>query len=149
MKEREMRKKPKFLLRLLSFIFMVALTVLSVAGCSTNGSGGPDFIGTWMGPISLGTMTITFTETTFTSFYNGGSDTESGSGTITSFDTSSKHILLLVATESYTGNPPTTPLVPGDKLYILYSLSGTTLTVAYTKTAYPADVSGGLVLTKQ
>jgi hypothetical protein len=144
-----MRKNLKSLLLLLPVVFISALTVLSLAGCPSPHET-PEFVGTWKGAIGGGgTLTLTFTETTFTSFAGPLPDTESASGTITSFDTSSKHILGVVATESYTGSVPTTPMVPGDKLYILYSLSGTTLTMAFTKSAYPADLTGGIVLTKQ
>jgi len=129
---------------------MSALTVLSLAGCPPPHET-PEFVGTWFGHFpQTGTATITFTETTFTALITGNvPDTESIAGTITSFDESSKHILAVVATESYTGAVPTKQSFPGDKLYMLYSLSGTTLTMASSKTEYPVDLSGGMAMTKQ
>ena len=147
-----MQKNFKFLLKLLPLALMSALTVFSLAGCPSGGSSPPEFVGTWKGVVpgtSPTPFTVTLAETTFSVLAGDPSgDSESLTGTIT-FDTSAKHILLLVATESYTGWAPTTPTLPGDKLYVLYSLSGTTLTIAFSKTAYPADLTGGIALTKQ
>jgi len=149
-----MRKNPKSLLKLLAFVFMSALTVLSLATCSGAGgeSSSPEFVGTWKGMVQATPpvpLILTLTPTTFSTLAGDPSgDSESLTGTIT-FDTSAKHILLLDVTESYTGNVPTTPTHPGDKRYVLYSLSGTTLTIAYSNTAYPTDVTGGIAMTKQ
>jgi hypothetical protein len=150
-----MRKHLRFLLELLAFILVVSLPVIDMAGCSSGGSDPstppPEFVGTWKGgPPGGPTITLTITRTTFSVLADsGGGDTESFAGTTTSFDTSAKHVLMVVATESYTGNAPTTPMVPGDKLYGLYSLSGTTLTMAMNNTTYPVDLSSAYTFTKQ
>jgi hypothetical protein len=94
-------------------------------------------------------LTITIAETTI-AWVSGdpSADSESITGTITS-DTTAKHILATVATESYTGSTPTTPILPGAKLYFLYSISGTTLTLALNPTGYPADLGSAYIFTKQ
>jgi len=81
-------------------------------------------------------------------FDNGNATVETVSGTLSS-DASLNHLLLTVQKESYTGSPPGTPFGPGDKIYILYSISGTTMTAASDRTAYPADLTSSITLTKQ
>ncbi len=127
---------------------MSALTVLSLAGCPPPHET-PEFVGTWFGQFpQTGTATVTFTETTCTIFTTGNfPDTETDTGTIT-FDTSLKHIQCVVATVTRTGGGTSTT-APGDTFYMLYSLSGTTLTMASSKTGYPVDLSGGMAMTKQ
>jgi len=147
-----MRKNP-LLPGLALSVFVSILTVVSLAECSGAGGGSspPEFVGTWKctSPILL---TITLTETTFASVAGDLSgDSESLTGTITSYDTTAKHILAVVATESFTGSPPTTPTLPGDKLYFLYSVSGTTLnlSVGQPGKGYPTDLSSAYVFTRQ
>jgi hypothetical protein len=148
--EEKMRKNP-FLPRLTLLVFVSVLALLSLAECSSSGSSPPEFVGTWK-CTSPALITITLTETTFASVAGVLSgDSESITGTITSYDTTTKHILALVATESYTGNAPTTPTLPGTKLYMLYSLSGTTLNLSLGQPGqgYPTDLSSAYVFTKQ
>ncbi|MGA2615507.1 MAG: hypothetical protein ABSG38_18875 [Spirochaetia bacterium] len=144
-----MRRNPLFL-KLVLAVFVSALTVLSHATCDHPVSSPPEFVGTWKGPLTLGTATLTFTETTFTILTADASATatETDTGTITSFDTTLKHIQLAVATVTLTGSASAVWHV-GDTIFMLYSLSGTTLTIAVSTTAYPADLTGGLALTKQ
>lgn len=170
-----MRRNPLFLKLVLSVfaVFVSALIVLSLATCSYFGNG-PEFVGTWKGPLPYGTITLTLTETTFTILYetvtmvlysvstppsmmtgtvNLTADytaiaTETDTGTITSFDTNFKHIQLAVAAVTLTFSTSAVWHV-GDTIFMLYSLSGNTLTIACSTTAYPADLTGGFALTKQ
>ena len=146
-----MRKNPKFVLGLLSIAFLSALTVLSLAGCSSPASSPPEIVGTWTRTFEDGqTFTLTFTETTFTILStapgpDGGTETDAGP---ISFDTSLKHIKLDVKTVTVTGSMHAHWHV-GDTMFVLYSVSGTTLTIAVSTTEYPAGLTGGGALTKQ
>lgn len=143
-----MRRNPLFPKVFLA-VFVSALTVFSLARCSTENPP-PEFVGTWKGPLPLGTATLTLTETTFTILTADASATatEKDTGTVTSFDTTLKHIQLAVATVTLTGSASAVWHV-GDTIFMLYYLSGNTLTIASSTTAYPAGLTGGLVLTKQ
>jgi hypothetical protein len=147
-----MRKNSKFVRGLLSIAFLSALTVLSLAGCSSPASSPPEFVGTWKVDSGGGfTITLTLTETTFTILATVGGTapgTETDTGTIPSFDTSPKHIQLAVAAVTLTGGASAKWHV-GDVIFMLYSLSGNTLTINSSTTGYPADLTGGAALTKQ
>lgn len=137
-----MRKNPKSILRFLAMALMTTFTILSLVQCPSGGSKSsppPDFIGTWKTTDPASTFILMLAETTFTISI----DTSNGSEFVTGgidFDTSLRHILAMVATESYTGIPATTPLVvgPGENLYIAYLfINSTEMEMNWTKTDYP------------
>ena len=156
LKENEMREHSRLVLGLFAFMLVIALPVIYLAGCSSGGGSDlstppPEFVGTWVTPLGGGnTLTLTFTATTWTSFAGVlTGDYENAAGTFI-LDEQAKHILATVGSESWGGVlPPSTPLAPGEKLYFLYTLSGTTLTMAMDLTGYPVDLSSANVFTKQ
>ncbi len=146
-------KKNRLYLKIFLLSFMSIMTALSLSTCTGGGGNDgstpptpPEFVGTWEGPAPsplTGTITFTISETSMTIFGKRvpATDTETDTGPITSYDTSLKHILWKVATVTLTGSATTTT-APGDVFYILYSFSGSTLTVAVSNTDYPTDFTG-------
>jgi hypothetical protein len=144
-----MKMQKRLLPGLFAIMLTSVLTVLGLAGCPAGGGGSPDFVGTWVATTPMA-LTLILGESTWSAISGTLPDTESLDGTITSYDGSAKHLVALVAHESYTGSTPTQPKNPGDSLYMLYSISGSTMTIAFTVNGgYPPNLIGGIALTKQ
>jgi hypothetical protein len=128
------------------------LSIFCIAGCNIHGDPlaavGPDFEGAWVATTPL-PLTVTLTANQWSSVSGSLPDTESVLGTVTNYDTNLKHLLVSVTAESYTGSTPVTPTLPGTKIYCLYSIVGTTMTMAVSNSGYPTDLSSAFVFTKQ
>jgi hypothetical protein len=72
---------------------------------------------------------------------------ETDTGTITSFDTSLKHIQMEIKSVTLAGNQNAKWHV-GDVIFVLYSLGGNALTINGSTTGYPTDLTGGIALTR-
>lgn len=150
-----MRKHSRFLLELFAFMFVAALPVIYLAGCSSGGSDSPpEFVGTWqISPMApgRGALTLTLTETSFTLTAADAPppspDLETDTGTITDVDTTLKHFTLNVKSVTLAGAESAKWAV-GDVIFVLYSLSGDNLTINMSTTGYPNDLTGGGALTR-
>jgi hypothetical protein len=147
-----MRKHSRFLLELFAFMFVAALPVIYLAGCSSGGS--DSIVGTWqLSPMApgRGALTLTLTETSFTLTAADAPapspDLETDTGTITDVDTTLKHFTLNVKSVTLAGEQ-SAHWVVGDVIFVLYSLSGNNLTINMSTTGYPNDLTGGGVLAR-
>jgi hypothetical protein len=149
-----MRKHSRFLLELFAFMFVAALPVIYLAGCSDSSTPPPEFVGTWqVSPMApgRGALTLTLAETSFTLTAADAPppspDLETDMGTISDIDTTLKHFTLNVKSVTLAGTE-NAHWVVGDIIFVLYSLSGNTLTINMSTTGYPADLTGGGALTR-
>ena len=114
----------------------------------------PEFVGTWQASMGegRGAITLTLTETlgtiTAADAPSPSLDLETDRVTITSYDTTLKHIKIEINSVRLDGTQQAKWVV-GDVIFVLYSLSGNTLTVNFSTDEYPTDLFSGIALTRQ
>jgi hypothetical protein len=120
-------------------LLVLAVVTCFVLSCKNNGGGDPAYVGTWVESYTGGSETITFTTSTM-NVVDVGSLAGTMAASFKAVDEGAKHIQVAVTsgTGSVYGSIPA-----GFILYVTYNVTGSSLYVSISPTAYPATASMG------